>query len=93
MTEGFAGATQTYARWTVMCPLKGCRHKDPTKPPCQKRRNTGSAQTANYGIAEVYGYLGVRLKEAHNKANRKEHVDFKPTRAQIKRYCEENGRL
>ena len=48
-------------------------------------------QTSRYGVAEVYGYLGVWARHAKDYPSGRLHKQFKPSLAQIRSYIDEMG--
>ena len=88
----FRDATHCYARWSVDCPLRFCQHKTDSTYKCQKSRNTMHEQTKHFGIAEVYGFLGLWVKTANKYPGKHSHLTtFKPTVDEIRAYCVEHG--
>ena len=71
----------------VPCPLAGTLHCKG----CAKRRNLGSGQTGMHGQAEVYGFLGVWLKNAGQFASKTEHVSYRPSAADVESYLPDKG--
>ena len=70
----------------------GC-HSSPGRM-CEKKRNRGAALTSRYGLAEVYGYLAIWLRNALQCPPREAHVrGEKPSLSEIGEYVEEHGWL
>ena len=60
---------------------------------CCKRRNTGDAQMQNFGVAELYSFLGSWIRNAGRFIDRGSHVKYKPTLTEQRAYASEMGWL
>jgi hypothetical protein len=79
-----------YCRIGVLCPLRGCKHKQAGKV-CRKWRNLGDAQTSTYGQAEAIGFLACWLRQARAHATFSLHMKYVPSLAEIGAYIAEDA--
>ena len=59
---------------------------------CRKRRNVGVEQCKAGDLAPV-AFLGVWIKKARDFANKKLHVNFCPSDAEVVGYMKDNGMI
>ena len=66
-------------------------HREHGTPLCSKYRSAHGAQMAHFGVAELYGFLGVWIQHADKHKDRKGHIAFRPSVVQIRKYIEDKG--
>ena len=80
-------ARDHYARYYVRC--KCPAHQEGRG--CVKKRNAGSAQTAELGEMEPFAFLGAWLRLASGCSTRKAHKDKQPSQEEVRAYAVEMG--
>ena len=58
---------------------------------CTIRRSVGAKQAATLGVHEPLAFLGAWLAEAGRSATRNDHMTFKPSPAQTRKYAQRRG--
>ena len=94
--HGQEGLPGSYKRYELRCPLGGSEHSElgldgKSCRICEKRRNIGPAQTANFGAYEPLGYLGAWAKSAGQFESRGDHIRFKPNKQMVREYIVAQG--
>ena len=89
--HGVPGEPGAYRRFTLRCPCASTGHIDYSADSksckvCEKRRNTGPAQTANFGAYEPLGFLGAWAVAAGQFETRDQHIAFKPSKEMVRQY-------
>ena len=82
------GENGHYRRYVVHCPV----HWGVDGSKCRKRRNVGVEQCRAGDLAPV-AFLGVWIKKARDFANKKLHVNFCPSDAEVVGYMKDNGMI
>ena len=83
------GVRQSFVKWSAESPLSKCRHK--SRPQCVKSRNAGPQQMSKHGIDEVYGFLGMWLRQRADHTDKKAHMKYNPTALEVEIYVREQG--
>lgn len=90
--ERFFDAGHDYIRWVVTCPLWKSSHYEEGQIKCEKNRTAHRRQMSHYGVAELYGYLGVWVRAMRDCPDRRsQKIVYKPKLAQIRDYIVERG--
>ena len=93
-SSSFIDATHYYARFIVTCPCSKDLHKVKGKPPCSRSRTFVKKHMEHFGVAEVYAYLGLWMRQALDETTRQTHMDKPgPSVDEIRAYCIEHGWL
>ena len=82
------GQNGHYRRYAVHCPV----HWGVDGSKCRKRRNVGVEQCKAGDLAPI-AYLGVWIKKARDFANKRLHVNFCPSDAEVVGYMKDNGMI
>ena len=92
--SSYTDDTHDYVRLYAKCPLWKCKHvRMDKKKECGRYRNVHEAQMRNFGIAEVYSYLGCWTRAAGSKHDRDEHMKYKPSLVDQRAYAHTMGWL